>query len=69
LESRKEFRLFVSMDPAHDWQLCITEGETQYHGWDDHGIGNTIGRAVLACNLDDAPRRQTNQATGLCASR
>jgi hypothetical protein len=69
LESRKEFRLFMVMDPAHDWQLCIAEGEKLYHGWDDQGIGNTVLQAVFACNLDEAPRQQTKQATGLCTFR
>lgn len=78
-EPRKEFQLFVPMDPVHNWQVCIVENDRPYQGWHQHGIGRLAGigrpapEVVLDCDLTAAPRAEQigktlGKTMGLCSA-
>jgi hypothetical protein len=61
LEARKQFELFVFMDPFHNWQVCIVDGDRFYQGWYQRGLGRLAGiwrsapEVTLDCNLESTP--------------
>jgi len=49
---RKEFRLFIAMDPAVHWQVCIVDGNKHFQGWYQSGIGGPPPTIRLDCDLE-----------------
>lgn len=78
-EARQELQFFVAMDPIHNWQVCIVDGDRRYQGWYQHGIGRLagIGRSApevaLDCNLETTPHltqigNTMGKTMGVCKS-
>lgn len=77
-EPRREFQFFVFMDPIHNWQVCIVDGDSRYQGWYHNGIGRLAGigrpapEVTLDCNLEHKPHVQkdspSSKTMGICRS-
>ena len=70
---RKEFQLFLAMDPGCNWQVCIADGTSQYRGWLENGIGCPAPKLTLDCNLTDEPYttrigNSIRRISGICRS-
>ena len=78
-EPREELQFFVAMDPTHNWQVCIVDGDRRYQGWYQHGIGRLAGigrpapEVTLDCNLEDRPSvtqigNTLGKTAGMCSA-
>lgn len=74
---RKELQFFIAMDPVHNWQVCIVDGNRRYQGWYQRGIGRLAGiwrsapEVTLDCDLENKPRvtqvgNSLDKTIGLC---
>ena len=78
-EPTKELQFILAMDPIHNWQVCIKDGDRQYQGWYQHGIGRLAGigqpapEVTLDCNLESKPHinkigNTLGKTMGVCSS-
>ncbi len=54
LELRKEFQLFIAIDPWQNWQVCIAEGDDRYQGWYQNALGGPPQEIRFDCDLNSS---------------